>query len=154
MIRNSLGALMLVAAPSALTAQGTQPLPGQPSDAYHRTTENAGNERALDAPGEQLRRGVEQAMGKRAAEAARKGGRPRPAKADEIVAGAAVADSAGSPVGTIETVAAEGAVVATAAGKVKVPLEAFGKNRNGLLLGISKDEFDKVVAGANASAAR
>lgn len=71
-----------------------------------------------------------------------------PAKAADIIVGAAVEDSRGKPVGTINSVTAEGAVVATAAGKVMVPIDAFGKNRKGLLLGITKAQFDAAVAGA------
>lgn len=70
------------------------------------------------------------------------------ASASDIIAGSGVQDVRGKPVGTVESVAADGAVVATAAGKVMVPLEAFGKNKKGLMLGITKAEFDAAVAGA------
>ena len=75
------------------------------------------------------------------------------AAAADLVAGATVRDSRGSVVGTIEMAEADGAVVATGAGKVKVPLEAFGKNRKGLLLGITKSDFDAAVAAAVAAPA-
>jgi hypothetical protein len=75
------------------------------------------------------------------------------AAAADLVAGAPVRDSRGSVVGTIEMAEADGAVVATGAGKVKVPLEAFGKNRKGLLLGITKADFDAAVAAAVAQPA-
>jgi hypothetical protein len=38
--------------------------------------------------------------------------------------------------------------VSTATGKVKIPADAFGHNKAGLLLGISKAQFDQVVAQA------
>jgi hypothetical protein len=41
-------------------------------------------------------------------------------------------------------------VIVTAAGKVKVPLNAFGKNRAGLLIGMTKRDFEALVAKANA----
>lgn len=75
------------------------------------------------------------------------------AAASDIVAGSEVRDKRGKVVGTVETVDADGAVVATAAGKVKVPLDAFGKNRKGLLIGITKAEFDAAVAEAVAQPA-
>ena len=86
----------------------------------------------------------------RAAEMARReNGRAVPARAADIVAQASVSDTAGQPVGTIESVDADGAVVVTAAGKVKVPLNAFGKNKKGLLIGMTKKDFEALVAKAN-----
>ena len=75
------------------------------------------------------------------------------ATAADIVAGSALSDSKGDPIGTIESVDAEGAVVASGATRVRVPLEAFGKNKNGLLLGITKAEFDAAAAQATAQPA-
>jgi hypothetical protein len=85
----------------------------------------------------------------RAAELARSGGRAIPARPADIVAQATVSDSSGQTVGTIESVDAEGAVVVTVAGKVKVPLTAFGKNKKGLLIGMTKKDFEALVAKAN-----
>jgi hypothetical protein len=73
------------------------------------------------------------------------------ATAQDLVAGSAVRDKAGTPIGTIESVDVTGVVVVSAAGKVKVPAEAFGKDRHGLLIQIGKAEFDAAVAQANAS---
>jgi hypothetical protein len=84
--------------------------------------------------------------------AAAKGG-TRPANAAEIAIGSQVRDKRGKPVGAVEGVEADGAVVVTAAGKVKVPLEAFGKDDKGLVIGITKAEFDKLVASATAAPA-
>lgn len=78
----------------------------------------------------------------------REGPRGSAAAAADLVVGASVRDARGTVVGTIETAEADGAIVATGAGKVKVPLEAFGKNRKGLLLGITKADFDAAVAAA------
>jgi hypothetical protein len=80
-------------------------------------------------------------------------GRTRPANAAEILLGSEVRDKRNKPVGTIEMVEADGAVVVTAAGKVKVPLEAIGTDGKGLIIGITKAEFDKLVAAANGSPA-
>lgn len=77
--------------------------------------------------------------------------RARPATAADIVAGAAVSDTAGVQLGTIESVDASGAVILTAAGRARIPVEAFGKNSHGLLLQTTKAQFDATVASANAS---
>jgi hypothetical protein len=79
--------------------------------------------------------------------------RTRPATAAEILLGSLVLDKSKKQVGTIERVEADGAVVATASGKVKVPLDAFGTDGVALLIGISKADFDKLVASANAAPA-
>jgi hypothetical protein len=77
--------------------------------------------------------------------------RARPATAAEVTAGAAVNDSAGVQLGTIESVDAGGAVIVSAAGRARIPVEAFGKNVHGLLLQTTKAQFDATVASANAS---
>lgn len=78
-------------------------------------------------------------------------GRAVPATASDVVAQATVYDLAGETVGTIEAVDPDGVVVATAVGKVKVPANAFGKNRQGLLVGVAKKDFEAQVMKANAS---
>ena len=84
-------------------------------------------------------------------------GRPKPArgdaaraaKADELKVGAEISDSQGAEVGYIKAIASDGVVVATVGGQVRVPAEAIGKNKKGLLIGMKKADFDKLVAGAN-----
>ena len=85
---------------------------------------------------------------KRAAEAAARGDKAVAATAADITAGSALGDLKGEPIGTVESVDAEGAVVASGTTRIRVPLESFGKNKNGLLLGITKAEFDAAVAKA------
>ena len=77
------------------------------------------------------------------------GSRGVPAKPEDVEAGAEVRDPKGVVVGHIESVSMSAAVVVTEAGKVEVPLEAFGKNAKGLLIPMSKADFDKAVAEAN-----
>ena len=72
-----------------------------------------------------------------------------PATAADLVVGSAVRDKSGADIGMIEGVEADGIVVASAVGKVKVPTEAFGKDKKGLLLQISKADFDAAVRSAN-----
>lgn len=70
------------------------------------------------------------------------------AAVSDLVAGSEVRDKRGKVVGVIEAVEADGAVVSTGPSKVKVPLEAFGKKGDRLMIGITKSEFDKLVAAA------
>src|SRR5439155_24552848 len=55
-------------------------------------------------------------------------GPARPAKANELTAGATVNDKTGVAMAKIESVDPDGVVVSTGAAKVKVPAEAFGHN--------------------------
>ena len=77
-----------------------------------------------------------------------KSDRARPAKPEELTAGATVNDKTGAPLAKIEQVDADGVVVSTGLAKVKVPKEAFGHNRAGLLLDMTKAQFEQVVAQA------
>ena len=72
-----------------------------------------------------------------------------PAKPEEVVAGSEVRDPKGELIGTIDSVTMAAAVVNSPGGKVEVPLEAFGKNSKGLLVGMAKADFDAAVAAAN-----
>jgi hypothetical protein len=78
-------------------------------------------------------------------------GKAVPAAAADIKAGAALRDSQGVRIGTIETADAAGAVVNTGQTKIKVPLSAFGKDDQGLLLGITAARFNELIAKAHSS---
>ncbi|TFI58973.1 hypothetical protein E2493_06885 [Sphingomonas parva] len=84
----------------------------------------------------------------------RKGGRrrgPVAATVEDLVAGTIVHGNAGVTLGTIDSLDVTGVIVAAPGGKVKVPVDAFGKDKNGLLIQMGKTEFDAAVAAANAS---
>ena len=72
----------------------------------------------------------------------------RPAKANELVAGALINDKTGAPMAKIAQVDADGVVVSMGIAKVKVPAQAFGHNKAGLLLDMTKAQFEQVVAQA------
>lgn len=133
----------LVAVSAAPAQPGDVPRTNNP---FARPDSMGEKDRLFDRD-EQIRRGIQAEADRRAAAAA------KPAAAGEVKAGAAVADREGRALGTIESVEADGAVVVTAAGKAKVPLEAFGKNAKGLLLAVTKREFESLVAKANAAPA-
>lgn len=75
-------------------------------------------------------------------------GPSRAARKDELTAGAIINDKTGAAMAKIEQVAADGIVVSMGAAKVKVPAEAFGHNKAGLLLDMTKAQFEQVVAQA------
>jgi hypothetical protein len=70
------------------------------------------------------------------------------AKAGDLKAGSSIRDKDGLPVGSVASVDAEGVIVDTGTTKIRVPVEAFGKDDAGLLLGISKAQFAELIAGA------
>jgi hypothetical protein len=134
------GAMLLatqaVAQNSGVTGDRTQSVDDGPHD---RTANQSPNDIIANA-----NRTAKPATASRAKDQA------RPAKPTEIIAGSIVKDSTGQQLGTIEGVEADGAILASGTGKVKVPLEAFGFNKSGLLLGVTKAQFDELVASANA----
>jgi hypothetical protein len=82
-----------------------------------------------------------------------------PATAADIKAGAQVRDIKGVPLGTIATLASNEvvadpsqAVIDTGQTKIGVPLNAFGKDSQGLLLSITAEKFNQLVAQAHAKA--
>lgn len=77
-------------------------------------------------------------------------GPSRPAKAAELTAGATVNDNTGTAMAKIESVDSDGVVVSIGLAKVKVPADAFGHNKAGLLLDMTKAQFEQVVAQAKA----
>jgi hypothetical protein len=145
MIAKLLVAAVLAGVPAAAAAQfsgNARPLDMDPSRS------------AIPSRMDQIADGTRDASDRRAQQTARRGGDgARAAAVADLVPGAAVSDARGAKIGTIESVATDGAVVAAEAGKVKVPLDAFGKNRGGLLLGLGKAEFDALVAKAQAAPA-
>lgn len=69
----------------------------------------------------------------------------------DVTAGATVRDTEGELVGTVESVTASGAVVATGKSRVQIPVTSFGKNEEGLVLAMSKAELDAAAEAATPS---
>jgi hypothetical protein len=78
-------------------------------------------------------------------------GPSRPAKSGDLVAGAVVNDNTGTAMAKIEQVDPDGVVVSMGAAKVKIPADAFGRNKAGLLLDMTRAQFEQIVEKANAS---
>jgi len=143
----SLGAGTAHAQAGGAPAGGGAP-PGPGYSAENLTVRNGGDSTERDAT-----RARDEALDKmRAEERAGKSGktiRQVPAKPEDVVAGAEVRDKKGLRVGAIASVSMGSAVLKADGGAVEVPLEAFGKDSTGLLIGLTKAEFDKLVAEAN-----
>lgn len=76
-------------------------------------------------------------------------GPARPAKPAELVVGADINDKTGVFIAKIQKIDPDGVVVADGVSVVKIPADAFGHNKAGLLLDTSKADFDKRVAEAH-----
>jgi hypothetical protein len=67
------------------------------------------------------------------------------ATAEDLKAGVTVFDSTGATVGTIESVTAGGAVIASGDLRAEVAAGSFAKNDRGLVIGMTKAEFEAAV---------
>ena len=79
---------------------------------------------------------------------------PKPATAADISAGESLRDVNGQPVGKITAVASDGATVDTGVTKVKLPLDAFGVDSSGLVIGITAQKLNEIIAQADAAAGK
>ncbi|RST31065.1 hypothetical protein HMF7854_09610 [Sphingomonas ginkgonis] len=128
---------------SAGAPSGPTPDISKSDMAAHDTATQPSN---LDA----LRNGVRSNDFDRTAERMReKLGPARPATAKELIAGAPINDNTGVGIATVVSVDADGVTVGMGSSKVKVPANAFGHNRVGLMLDMTKAAFEKLVAGAS-----
>jgi hypothetical protein len=147
-----IAALASAALATAAAAQGGPPPAGPPQqDPYKPPSGDIDNPNLSNSAirDEQIFKATRDAEMDRLAKKAR----AVAAKPSDVVAGREVRDSRGVLVGTVESVDAQGAVVAAGAGRVMVPLEAFGVNKYGLILEVTKAEFETLVANATAGPA-
>lgn len=87
------------------------------------------------------------------ANGAKSAGAVRKVVAAEIIVGAAIRDMNGQAIGKVASVDADGVVIDTGSMKVKVPLIAFGRDNNGLLIGITAQKFAELTSKAHAQSA-
>jgi hypothetical protein len=100
---------------------------------------------------DQLVRERQRELSEQLQEQNRSGGPTRPAKASELIVGTAVNDRSGVAMAKIDQVDPDGIIVSTPIGKVKIPADSFGHNKRGLLLDMTKAQFDQIVAKAKAA---
>jgi hypothetical protein len=158
MIRKCLTAAgALLTSVGALAQQGPAPAPPPPVTGSEygvlpmdmRPHDHANDPNSLES----MRAALEEKRLDRVTAAARsKLGRSRAAKPGEVAVGKAVHDSTGQLMGLIEKIEPDGAVVYNGAAAVKVPVTAFGVNKLGLLIDMTKDQFDDLVAKAQGPA--
>lgn len=72
--------------------------------------------------------------------------------AAKVAVGATVSDTSGNPVGTIEQVSGDLAVLSTGANKVSLPLSSFGAGAKGPVIAMTRAEVDAAASGAAAAA--
>lgn len=66
----------------------------------------------------------------------------KPATAADVKKGVEVYDQKGGSVGTIKSIGASGAIVATGKVRVPIPVSSFAKNDKGLVISMTKAELD------------
>lgn len=77
---------------------------------------------------------------------------PRPATVADIAKGAPLRDVDGKLVGKITFVSADGATIDTGATKVKLPIDSFGVDTAGLVLPITVQKLNELIAQSRAAA--
>lgn len=124
------GLALVAAAQSPLLAQ----VPGTVDPVKATTAQQADRAGYNSALGQLSPRGVK--------------GAPVPAAAADVVPGRPLRDIKGEPIARVDAVDAQGVIVNTGTSRVRLPLNAFGKDDLGLLLGISADRFRALVVKA------
>jgi hypothetical protein len=138
----SVAALLTLPAVAAGQVTGSRVNPGDNPGATETAGENA---RRAQETADQA---VAEARAEAAAEApagtapAATAAQVTAATAADIRAGISVRDPQGGLVGTVESVDAEGAVVSTGSVRAKLPMASFGKNEQGLVISLTKAEFE------------
>jgi hypothetical protein len=90
----------------------------------------------------------DEALAKQRPRVATKSTRSVPAAPEDVTVGSELRDNKGELIGTIDSVTMATAIIDYSNGKVAIPLEAFGKNNKGLLVGMTKADFLKMAAAA------
>lgn len=80
---------------------------------------------------------------------ARKKGKAVAAQPADVIAGAQLRDVKGVPIGTVEKIEGDGAIIVTALGRARIPLIGFGKDKLGLLLSMTAAELETAIRTAN-----
>lgn len=148
----TMGAALALA--SAASAQGGPPpvIPG--AGGGPRAQDVAAANRAVDSDYNTLAgRGV--AVTNKSRDGVRPGAPSGPvaALAADLTAGATVRDRDGVQIATVEGLEADGAIVKAGERLAKLPLDAFGKDDNGLLLAVTAAEFQAAIAASSVPAA-
>ncbi len=125
-------------APPAPSATQTQPPAGAQSQAQPPAQQTPPAQSEAQPP----------AQANAQAQPSAQAGATRIATAADVTAGAQVRDTAGAPVGTVETVDADSAVVTTGAVRADIPIASFGHNGQGLVLAMTREQLEAAARAA------
>ena len=149
-ILGTVGTLALASAASAQQGGPPPVIPG--ASGGPRSQDVAAANRQVDSDYNTLAgRGVE-VVDKSRADSKQKAALAAPAAAADLTVGASVRDVSGAPVATIERLEADGAVIRSEDRLAKLPLDAFGKDPTGLMLGITAAELRAAIADTSVAA--
>ncbi|MEO5775092.1 MAG: hypothetical protein ABIQ32_13385 [Sphingomicrobium sp.] len=144
-------AATLIAAAATATPASAQAAPGGPAP-------GTGNGAAMVANSRDENSAYNRIIGKVGAdpvktEQAQRAAKLRavPANPADVVPGAAVRDIKGVALGRVEKIDGDSAVLAFNSGKIRFPLIGFGKDANGLLINLTREDFLARVAKSKAS---
>ena len=132
---NVLAAAVAISLPAAASAQMSGQAYGQQSTTAGQVGQESQSSTALS----------------RQADAPADTGQVKAATSADIKAGAAVYDPKGGTVGKVESVAADGVVVSTGSVRAKIPAKSLGKSDKGLVIAMTKSEFEAAAKKAPTS---
>lgn len=143
----SAGIALSLSAAAAAQSVPTGPLPGTGDS----TKISSGNRSANAEYNHLIGAGDAKAQAQDNSRSTAKSSSPVPATAADLTVGSNLRDIKGARIGTVSQVDPDGVVVDTGTTKIKVPTSAFGKDSQGLMLGITADKFNELIAKAHAS---
>lgn len=148
---NTLIAVSALAISTAAVAQNqpAQPMTGKSETAPGQTQTTPGQTQTT--PGEASQNTPADIGMSPSGETTAKGQVAAAAEAD-FKKGATVYDSTGAVVGTVDSVTSSAATISTGKVRAAIPLSSFGKGDSGLVLGMTKSEFEAAASAAASKA--
>lgn len=89
-----------------------------------------------------------------AAAAAAAAAQPRPATIGDISVGSQLRDVDGQTIGKITYVGKDGATIDTGKTKIKLPIDEFGVDKSGLMIPLTAQKFNEIIAQGEAAAGK
>ena len=144
----SVGLALTIAAAGAAGAQA-MPGSGSPLPGTGNSTKISSGNRESNAAYNQLVGAADTTQPKKESRSTK--GAAVAATAADLTVGSALRDVQGVHIGTVSEVDPDGVVVDTGTTKIKVPASAFGKDSQGLMLGVTAAKFNELVSKAHAA---
>jgi len=133
--------LLLLTAAGALIVGG---LPARAKPATEAEAQAQAEQEADRAVAEARAEVLAEAQADAAAEGDAEG--VRPVTISDVREGSVVHDTQGGVVGTVESVDERGAVVSTGRARARLPFSSFGRNGRGLVIAMTRAQFEAEVA--------